>query len=185
VPATRYFKCFPSDFLHGLEILNEAQCALYVRLIFFMYDQGGPVPYDPQILKLVLKKRPCDVRKLVDQLVKLGKLSIDAENMIHNSKVDELIAKWPANSAQTSLNLGANGASKEPKSSTNSTRAHAHTQARKPDTRYQIRENSLSDGGNTAREPETLSQAIARRLAEARQEERAKEIGRDETSDES
>ena len=89
-----YFKCYPSDFLHGTATLNDEQCALYVRLFMLMYDQGGSVPNDPQKLKHHVHKRPQDIRRVIAQLVTMGKLRVDDEGRLRNGRVDEMTEQW-------------------------------------------------------------------------------------------
>jgi uncharacterized protein YdaU (DUF1376 family) len=84
-----YFKCYPEDFLHGTHTMSHEDFANYVRLIFAMYDYGGPIPFDPERLRLplgYLKTAVCEKR--IRKLAALGKISIDQKGFIHNGRVD-------------------------------------------------------------------------------------------------
>jgi len=161
----RYFKCYPDDFLNGTAILNEEQFALYVRLFMFMYDQGGAVVFDTQQLKHVLHKRPQDIRRVVNQLVTMGKLRVDDGGLIHQGRTDEMTTKWRANGDEMKRHSSRNGAPKEEENAANTTRAPAHANARFPEARSHITNHGGYSSGS-AREPESLAQLVRRRLAE-------------------
>jgi uncharacterized protein YdaU (DUF1376 family) len=162
----RYFKCYPDNFLNGTATLNEEQFTLYVRLFMFMYDQGGAVPFDTKKLKNVLHKRPQDIRRLVDQLVTMGKLQLDAEGLIHQGRTEQMIAKWPGNGGEMKRHSSANGASKEPKSADNSTRAPARDRAFIPEARSLYKENLPSHSTASAR---TLQGSLLETLRQHRE----------------
>jgi uncharacterized protein YdaU (DUF1376 family) len=174
----RYVKFFPADFLLGTETLNDAQCALYVRLLCHLWVKGGSVPFEPQKLKFTLHKRPADIRKLVDQLVTLGKLTVDAEGMLHNPRVDLDIAEWQRNEAQTLAKQSANGAQSSHAASQKSEqdlRARTRSPARSLESEEE--EESINRKGRSsgsARADEPWDNYLSRKLAEFRQQ---KEIG--------
>lgn len=134
-----WFRCYPDAALNGSRGLTDAQFTTYWRLLFEMYARGGPVPYDEQRLKFLLQMRPQHVRRVVGQLVMLGKLSIE-DGLIHNGRSDfelkrmnekwrrngeEMPAKLPYNDAQMDLHLAGHSAEKP-----NDFHARTHAPAR-------------------------------------------------------
>jgi uncharacterized protein YdaU (DUF1376 family) len=186
----RYHHCYHEDFLVGTAGLSDEQFAAYVRIIWTLYSREGRLKNDPHQLRMLLNMRSVrPVKRVVMDLVSLGKLRLDEDGFLGNDRVDYELTRRKkfdqslgANSSETLPKLNGNLGQTPPEKPTNTTRAHAPAHAGGPDTRNHIRESSLSNGANTAREPETLSQVLARRLADARREEQATENGPDETS---
>jgi uncharacterized protein YdaU (DUF1376 family) len=83
-----YFPCYPDALLGGMAGLNDELAAAYVRLLCRMYATLGPLENDPKQLRLLLGKRPQDIRRIVSQLMSLGKLEFDADGRIHNERAD-------------------------------------------------------------------------------------------------
>ena len=175
----RYFKCYPGDLLQGTSSLNDDQFALYVRLFMYMYDQGGPVPFDTQKLKHVVHKRPQDIRRIVAQLVTMGKLSV-AEGRLRNGRVDEMTEKWTSYDRlnETPSNRS-NGAPEEAKSATNSTRAPAHANDRVPEARTKNNNTGGVFSTASARPEENLTSYLLRKIQASKLERQGKEIEHD------
>ena len=158
--------------LQGTVALNDEQFALYVRLFMYMYDQGGPVPFDTQKLKHVLRKRPQDIRRVVDQLVAMGKLVHDENGMLRNGRVDEMTEKWQSfDRLNEPPSNRSNGAAEEAKSAAKTTHARAHANDRVLEARIDKRESILSHSTTSEPRPVGLGQAIAQRLAQLKREE--------------
>jgi uncharacterized protein YdaU (DUF1376 family) len=54
---TPWFKCYPSDFLNGVAELSPHEGFVYTIVIMRIYDEGGPIPDDPEKIA-----RRCNMR---------------------------------------------------------------------------------------------------------------------------
>lgn len=87
-----WFRFWMANYLEGVRGMSDELVATYTKIFVKMYDVEGPLRFDDQQLKLLLGKRPQDCRRIVNQLVELGKLSIDGDGFIHNGKADDELA---------------------------------------------------------------------------------------------
>lgn len=182
----RYFKCVPGDFLLGTTGMPDNEFAAYVRIVLLMYEAQGPIPYDTHKLKLVLKKRPQDVAKVINSLREQGKLSVDACGMLHNQRVDAEIAEWRRNEASNSRHLSAISQPSEPQEGQKTeqklrTRAPSRTRS----LNLEEEQESLSERGNgsTSRRELSLTELVRRRRAQFEQDQQREQKSDDQTSD--
>jgi hypothetical protein len=114
VSRLSYFKCDPDAALHGTQGMSDALFKVYVRLFWHMYSTGGPVRFDEQKLKFLVEKRPQDVRKLVGELIEMGKLTLDENGFLHNGRTDLELEKWRRNDGEMTEKWRPNGDQMEP-----------------------------------------------------------------------
>ena len=171
----RWFKCYPDEALNGSRGLTDAQFTTYWRLLFQMYAIGGPVPYDRRKLRFLLEVRPQDVARLIDQLVALGKLSIE-NGSIHNGRSDFEIKRmneqWgrirgsdePSHEPHMSPQMELHIAGHNPEKGNDSTRAHDRAPARRAHPRQKIEDRIIEAAGaatnHTASEPAAASSTL-------------------------
>lgn len=116
----RWYKRYPSDFLAGTRGMRPIAYKTYSRLVDGMYEYGGPLPHDLLHLTHLLEIRPRDLPRLLDELVRLGKIEI-ADGFIHNKRTDLELGKMNGQDAnieptqaQHSLNIGSTEPQHEP-----------------------------------------------------------------------
>jgi uncharacterized protein YdaU (DUF1376 family) len=89
-----HFKFYVNDFMNGTAMMSNEEVGVYIRLLCVLYDQDGQVENDPGKLRHLLHcARTPEARRKIQRLIDLGKLSVDAEGLIHNGRADVEIEK--------------------------------------------------------------------------------------------
>ena len=83
-----WFKCYPSDFLNGVVDLSPAELAVYTVCIMRMYDEGGPIPDEPERISRRVNMRVSACRKALDALCQAGKLH-RIDGCLSNARVEK------------------------------------------------------------------------------------------------
>lgn len=74
-----WFKCYPSDFLNGVSELSPNEIAVYTICLMRMYDEGGPITFDPERIARRCNMRPTSCRQALDSLLTLGNLTLHGD----------------------------------------------------------------------------------------------------------
>lgn len=85
-----WFKCYPRDFLEGIEGLDAEEASIYVVAIFRIYAVGGPIPYSPQTLGGLVKIKTRKANEIVLKLLGLEKLILTPDGDLYNKKAAEV-----------------------------------------------------------------------------------------------
>lgn len=82
-----WFKCYPSDFLGGMAVLDAIERNVYVTLIFMMYEAGGPLRGDMKGLAAACRVPVKQFEKALRRLFLIGKLESMENGSILNKRV--------------------------------------------------------------------------------------------------
>ncbi len=86
-----WFKLYPSDFMNGVRGLTPQQVGLYTMLLCKMYEEASDIEYHQLKLATYCNMRPTSFQKTFDQLVELGKISVE-DGMVKNSRAEKEIS---------------------------------------------------------------------------------------------
>lgn len=106
-----WYKRFPSDFLRGQHGIGPAQIGAYNVIVDVIYDRAGTCPNDPRWIGGFLGCSPRMARSLIDDLLRLDKLYLDAEGFLRNRRADHELAGVTAEHDQA-VQSGAKGGQK-------------------------------------------------------------------------
>lgn len=87
---TPWIKWFPSDFLNGIAELSPHEAIIYTVILNRIYDEGGPIPDEPEKIGRRCNMRPSSAEKAVAALAKAGKI-IRARGLISNARAEKEI----------------------------------------------------------------------------------------------
>lgn len=99
-----YVPLFFEDFKDGCEDLSNEMVGAYLRVLFEIYGNMGPIAFDDRKLAKRLNCRPHKARAIVSELVDQGKLYLAADGKISNHRAENEIAKYISISVQKQLN---------------------------------------------------------------------------------
>lgn len=99
-----YVPLFFEDFKDGCEDLSNEQVGAYLRVLFEIYGEMGPIAFDDRKLGKRLNCRPHKARAVVMWLVEQRKLYLTADGKLSNHRAENEIAKFISNSVQKQLN---------------------------------------------------------------------------------
>ncbi|MDX5416059.1 MAG: YdaU family protein [Alphaproteobacteria bacterium] len=101
-----FFPFYPSDWLAGTRGLTAAETGVYITLVAMMYEAEGPIDRDMRRLARLCGSTPASFKKIVDGLVKAGKLTVD-ERGFFNPRVGVEIEKRSEKRASASASATA------------------------------------------------------------------------------
>ena len=88
-----WFRFFPSKFMAGIRGLNANEVKVYISLLCRMYEHGGPIRNDHEILSTYCEMRPSSFAKALDRLVRLEKLYVTEDGMLSNGAAEGEISR--------------------------------------------------------------------------------------------
>lgn len=80
-----YFDFYPSDFMHGVRGLSAQDVGVYTMILCRIYEENGPVEYNPLRLATYCGMRESTFVKTLEKLVTLDKFQVDG-GMIFNRR---------------------------------------------------------------------------------------------------
>lgn len=123
-----WFKNYQSDFLNGLAGLDSFETALYVRLIFMMYEADGPIKRNDRALAKMCAQRLPRYRKSLESLITSGKIT-SSDGMLFNDRTADEIAKRDSFRLKQSLNGVKSGISRRVKATKNNNKNNGSNKA--------------------------------------------------------
>ena len=90
-----WYKRYPADFRKGTLELNHLEYAVYSMLVDWMYELGGPIPYDEAVIAHHVRLSPQKWRVVRKRLLDLQKLFIQ-QGGLFNHRVKEVLAERSA-----------------------------------------------------------------------------------------
>lgn len=100
-----WFRFGPSKFMAGIRGLNANEVKVYICLLCRMYERGGPLRNDDEILATYCEMRPSSFAKARDRLIRLEKLFLTDDGRIFNATAAREIA-WRASKSENSKRAG-------------------------------------------------------------------------------
>jgi len=91
--ARPWHKRYHSDALAGFMALTLEERGAYQTVLDLIYDHGGPIADDERILAAYLRCSPRKWRAIRDQLIGKGKISINPDGRITNSRAERELEK--------------------------------------------------------------------------------------------
>lgn len=82
-----WYKRYPSDYLHATMPLNLPQKGAYGVALDLMYEHGGPIADDPKWLARVCGCSIQQWRKIRQELIDIGKLTITEDGRLSNGRM--------------------------------------------------------------------------------------------------
>lgn len=86
-----WFKFYPADFMNGVRGLSAQEVGLYTMILCRIYEESGPVEYNPLRLATYCGMREKTFVSAFEKLVALGKLTL-ADGMISNARAEAEIS---------------------------------------------------------------------------------------------
>lgn len=71
-----YFDFYPVDFMRGVRGLTAAEVGIYTMLLCRIYEENGPVEYQPIRLSAYCGVRESTLTKAVDRLIAIGRIAV-------------------------------------------------------------------------------------------------------------
>ncbi|MGE0256856.1 MAG: DUF1376 domain-containing protein [Alphaproteobacteria bacterium] len=87
-----WFRLYPRDWLTGTRTLSVEARAVYFDIIALIYEHGGPVAYDEQELSRMLRVQVRRLRRVLDELTRRGKLTIENGTISNARAGREIVA---------------------------------------------------------------------------------------------
>jgi uncharacterized protein YdaU (DUF1376 family) len=84
-----YFKFYADDWIGGTLNLTLEQRGLYIATLAAMWSRQGAIPLDQMQMATSCDKR--QVNRILPQLIDLGKLHLDADNRVYNTRLMDRI----------------------------------------------------------------------------------------------
>lgn len=103
--ARPWHKRYHSDALAGFMALSLEERGAYQTVLDLIYDHGGPIADNERILAAYMGSSPRKWRAIRDQLREKGKISINPDGLITNSRAERELEK----DAETSRKHAENG----------------------------------------------------------------------------
>lgn len=158
-----YFNFYPADFMNGVRGLTAQEVGVYTMVLARIYEENGPVEYNPLRLATYCGMREPTFDKVASRLVDLGKLTL-VEGHLSNARAELEIAKR-ANSLENSSRAGKASAEKRKQKQgmapTPVDRPFNHTNTDKDtEEKLQPREPVQSEGAATETDRERLLAAV-------------------------
>lgn len=88
-----WFRLFPSKFMAGIRGLNANEVKVYISLLCRMYERGGPLKNDAEILSTYCEMRPSSFEVSLARLVRLEKIILTADGMLFNDAAKHEISR--------------------------------------------------------------------------------------------
>lgn len=88
-----WFRFHPSKFMAGIRGLNANEVKVYICILCRIYERGGPVKYDAEILATYCEMRPSSFEKSLARLVRLEKLKLTDDGRVSNDLADREISR--------------------------------------------------------------------------------------------
>ena len=90
---TEFYKMEYEAWDEGTDLLSLEQEAAYLRLCHQMYRRRGPIPNNPVLLSRLWRCHPNRARKLLDDLIQAGKVTVSPEGLTNTRVTRELDAR--------------------------------------------------------------------------------------------
>lgn len=87
-----YFKMYPHAFLDGVQGMGAELIGAYTVLLTLIYARNGRSVRDDRHLAGILGCHILTAKSLTDKLIAAGKVSVDADGRLFNSRADEELA---------------------------------------------------------------------------------------------
>jgi uncharacterized protein YdaU (DUF1376 family) len=87
-----YFKFYPADFMNGVRGLTPQEVGVYIMLLCRIYEENGPIEKHELRLATYCAMRPPTFRKVLKQLLELGKLN-DLDGFLSSDRADDEMLK--------------------------------------------------------------------------------------------
>ena len=117
-----WFKCYPSDFLHGVLELSIEEIGVYTIVLMRMYDEGGPIEDDARRIARRCNLGVAKTKRVLDNLCaglnpKLQRIDgylsnervqkeIDFRAKIQKSASENSLKRWEKNKEKSNKNNG-------------------------------------------------------------------------------
>lgn len=88
-----WFRFFPSKFMSGIRGLGANEVKVYISLLCRMYERGGPLKNDAEILATYCELRPSSFEPALARLVRLEKIFLTDDGMLFNAAAEQEIAR--------------------------------------------------------------------------------------------
>jgi len=153
VPDMPFHRSYHRSWIMAAEHLSDPFLyGCYHWLCMHMYERGGGLPNNPRLLKNLLGLGQLrTAEKMRDSLVSAGLLFVSEDNMLHNRKTDQELAKFAERSAKSREKFAQTSQENGAENPTNSTRAHDRAHSPDPEYRRHIREESSLKSTASAR----------------------------------
>lgn len=93
-----WFPLYPRDLLVGLSEMTANAQHIFFLILIMIYENNGPIPLQTERLARRAKRSDEETADAVEELRRIGKIAISAENLISNARADIEIAirreKW-------------------------------------------------------------------------------------------
>lgn len=81
-----YFQCYASDWIDGIALMDDRPAIAYMRLVFRMYDEAGPIDLSEKDLCRFLNLNRRGLTTVLSELVELGKIEQSDDGTIINRR---------------------------------------------------------------------------------------------------
>jgi uncharacterized protein YdaU (DUF1376 family) len=88
-----WFRFFPSKFMAGIRGLNANEVKVYIALLCRMYERGGPIKNDAEILATYCELRPSSFAAALGRLIRLEKIFVTTDGRLYNTTAEQEISR--------------------------------------------------------------------------------------------
>lgn len=136
-----WFRFHPSKFMAGIRGLNANEVKVYISLLCRMYERGGPIRNDAEILSTYCEMRRSSFEKALARLIRLEKIRVTEDGRIFNDAAEREISQR-ASKSEFAKRAGKKSAEKRQEKQ----RQQANDRSTTAEPEEKIREEKKIDG---------------------------------------
>ena len=159
-----WFRFAPSKFMAGIRGLNSNEVKAYICLLCRIYEQGGPIENDIEILSTACEMRPSSFEKALARLIRLRKLT-EQDGYLSNDFAEQELSRR-ASKSEKARRAGEKSAEKRKQNQRLRPTDVQQTCNHKEEEREKEKESPLTPQGGQATPPDPVSQPVAAQAPE-------------------